>query len=86
MSAELTKPADVAALFVDTCKQLRELGATRVEGFGMVACFHVSQLAPQPASSEERRSVHEERKPQLSQEEQEMQARLLQHVNAGRAA
>ena len=52
MSLELTKPADVADLFVDTCKRLRDMGATRVEAFGLVACFAPQQPAVEPRKDE----------------------------------
>jgi hypothetical protein len=53
---EVTKPPDVADLFVDTCRRLRAMGATRVEGFGLVASFAppAPASAPAPAPSEER--------------------------------
>jgi len=74
MSLETTRPADVADLFVSLCERLREMGATRVEGFGLVASF--SLLQPAPVEREERRERDDG--PKMTPEEAELAQRLKQ--------
>lgn len=49
----VTTPADVADLFVATCERLCAMGATRVEGFGLVACFGPKPLPSSPRAEPE---------------------------------
>lgn len=48
----LVLPAEAHKSFVDLCKELRSMGATRVEAFGCVASFGPAP-APPPAPREE---------------------------------
>lgn len=74
---DLTKPADVADLFVATCKRLRELGATHVAGFGLSASF-----GPMPApASEPKDTQPDEKVPPITDEGAlELQARARRIV------
>lgn len=84
MSLELTKPADVADLFVDTCRRLRDMGATRVEAFGLVACF--SPMQPAPSGDPEPRSEpSSEPHIDLSPEARELQARASRIAGGARS-
>lgn len=42
---DVTKPNEVADLFVDLCSRLRALGATRVEAYGCFAAFAPAEKA-----------------------------------------
>lgn len=71
----ITTPQDVADLFVETCKRLRELGATSVNAFGCHATFDrvVTRDAPRQIEPKERNTG-------LTVDEREMLDRLKQHV------
>lgn len=77
---ELTKPAEVADLFVATCQRLRELGATHVSGFGLSAHFGPPS-APRPTKDNE---PSKDPLPELGVDAQELQARAAQ-LAGGRA-
>lgn len=88
VTVDLTKPEDVARLFVATAQTLREMGAVRVDAFGLSAWFERPRDATSDAPVERHEQPSEEQqlsKLNLSEDEKDMARRLRALIRGGSA-
>ncbi len=79
---DVTKPSEVADLFVELCTRLRAIGATKVEALGMSASFALPDKAPLPEMPARREPEREPEEP-LTPEGRELQARARRFAAGG---
>ena len=84
MCVDITKPNEVADLFVALCVRLRTLGATKVEAFGCVANFAFPTGAKEMPVAVPTEPVQPEPDEPLSPEGRELRDRARQFAG-GRA-
>lgn len=74
----VTTPPQVADLFVATCERLCAMGATRVEGFGLVACF-----GPKPVPDREKKEAEQQMPSGLTPDQQQLWMRSRSLLSGG---